>query len=205
MLTPPELKITISTLSKRRAWLQQSLDDQNLDARVKSEHAESCKLIDGAMQKLAHMAGSALVSRQAEDGQASLAKLPAQVKILVADDSSESATLMMELLADLGYRDMDLATNGKEAFDKIKAAKTPYDLILCDWNMPELTGLEVHSKAMASNTLRGAHFMMVTAVSEAARIKLAIQQGIKDYIVKPIDAETLEGKIKLALARETQQ
>ncbi|WP_236074875.1 response regulator [Teredinibacter purpureus] len=65
--------------------------------------------------------------------------------------------------------------------------------------MPELTGLEVHCKAKASNKLQGAHFVMVTAVSESSRIREAIQQGVNDYIVKPIDMDVLEAKIKTAL------
>jgi len=199
MLTPTEHKVVISTLTKRRAWLRKALEDRGMDKAAREEHIESAKLLDSALQKLARMADTA--PKPSPSG-ATANKKAKSVKILVAEDNPDSANLLMELLQDLGYRDVDLATNGKQAFDKIKASADPYNVILCDWDMPELTGLEVHSKAKASNTLRNAHFMMVTAVSEAARIREAIQQGVKDYIIKPIDIEVLEGKIKAALANQ---
>lgn len=196
MLTPAEFKITSSTLSARLTWLRKALDDGKLDKAQREDHLESCKLIESALQKLTRLADSSPKSTAASAS--SLWKRKG-LKVLLAEDNSESATLVSELLQDLGIRDIELATSGVDAFDKIKSAKEPYDLILCDWDMPELSGLEVHNKARASNTLRGAHFMMVTAVSEASRIREAIQHGVSDYLVKPIDLETLEGKIKAAV------
>lgn len=192
MLTPAEIKITQTTLTSRRAWLRKSLEDSKLDPTLREEYLESSRLIDGALQKLTRMA-------ETKPAKTAAFRKRRGIRVLVAEDNQDSATLLMELLSDLGIRELDFATNGMDAFDKIKTSKDPYDLILCDWDMPELTGLEVHNKAKASNTLRGAHFMMVTAVSEASRIREAIQHGISDYIVKPIDIEILEGKIKAAL------
>lgn len=199
MLTPSELKVVISTLTKRSSWLRKTLEESasSLDPSARAEHTESLKLLKSALKKLssAPPGSSSKPARKKEKR---------EIRILVAEDSSASANLVLELLQESGFRAIELATDGKEAFDKIKSAREPYDIILCDWDMPGLSGLEVHSKAKASNTLNGAHFMMVTAVTEAARIREAIQQGINDYIVKPIDMEILEGKIKAALAAKTE-
>ena len=106
---------------------------------------------------------------------------------------------MVDILKDIGLKAIDVAVDGIQAFEYIKKIDDGYDIILCDWEMPELSGIEVHGKAKASNTLRGAHFIMVTAMSEASSIKKAVQQGVNDYIVKPIDPEVLEEKIRIAL------
>ncbi len=207
MLSPKEYKIVVSTLTQRRAWLRKALDDSSLKAEAQESHIESIKLLDSALQKLTKIED---VPQQP--------KVPpvhpsykqnrqnitlATAKLLIAEDNEDSANLLISILSDLGFKQIDYVKNGKEAFDKIKSTESGYDLILCDWNMPELSGLEVHKKATSSNTLRGAHFMMVTAISESSRIREAIQQGIADYIVKPIDVDIMEGKIKAALKLDT--
>lgn len=186
-----EAKIVINTLSKRRAWLRKTLDDSSLDPGVRQEHIESIKLLDSALKKM--------TGKPAPSAAPHRTVTMANARVLVAEDNADSANLLMDVLQDFGMKQVELADDGIQAFDKIKGAKAAYDLILCDWDMPGLTGLEVHTKAKASNTLRHAHFIMVTAVSEAARIREAIQQGVNDYIVKPIDIDILESKIRAAL------
>lgn len=216
MLNTKELKLVVSTLSQRRAWIKKNLDDANLDAATRNESLESLKLLDSAIQKLA--ASSTLsnpvsapiaaqparpLSKEKEPVKQGVAIQDARV--LVAEDNEDSAVLLMDILADLGIRFLDQAKDGIEAFEKIKRAELPFHIILCDWDMPALSGLEVHNKAKASNTLRGSHFIMVTAVSEAPKIKQAVQQGVNDYIVKPIDIDKLEAKITAALAASSIQ
>lgn len=192
MLTPQENKLVLSTLSKRRAWLQKTLDDGDIDDKARNEHSEMLKLLESAMSKVASFVGKpAPGSRKSLTLQTS--------RLLIADDNTSSAEVLVSMLEEFGIKDVDVAKDGRQAFDKIKNAQDPYDIILCDWDMPELSGLEVHEKAKASNTLRGAHFCMVTGVSEAKKIREAIQQGVNDYIVKPIDADTLLAKIKATI------
>ena len=203
LLTPAELKVVVATLSKRRAWLRKALEDNGLDTEVRAENISTLRLLDGAMQKLASTSGPA--SKKAPNSTPMV--MPTcikEVRVLVAEDNAESAELLMDLLKDMNLVMIDEAKDGMEAFDKIKRAETPYHIILCDWDMPEISGLDVHSKAKASNTLRGAHFIMVTGVTDAPRIKQAAQQGINDYIVKPIDFQILKTKIHKALGLEEQ-
>ncbi|ABD80571.1 response regulator [Saccharophagus degradans] len=202
MLESNELKLVLDTLGKRRAWLQKTIEDPKLAEDVKRPHIEMLKVMDSALQKLARLtpkAPSVSVSSQLKRTQITASN----ARILVAEDNSEACELVVGILTDAGFRLLDTAEDGIAAFDKIKSAAEPYDVILCDWDMPELSGIDIHSKAKASNTLRGAHFVMVTANSEASSIRKAIQQGINDYIVKPINAEVLVNKINVALNIET--
>lgn len=202
MLESNELKLVLDTLGKRRAWLQKTIEDPKLAEDAKRPHIEMLKVMDSALQKLARLtpkAPSVSVSSPLKRTQITASN----ARILVAEDNSEACELVVGILTDAGFRLLDTAEDGIAAFDKIKSAAEPYDVILCDWDMPELSGLDIHSKAKASNTLRGAHFVMVTANSEASSIRKAIQQGINDYIVKPINAEVLVNKINVALNIET--
>ncbi len=220
MLNPSELKIVVTTLSKRRAWLRKALEDSGIEKAVRAENMEALKLLDGAIQKLASSSGAPTKPSKAASAEqtvtpvsvasltgkeaAKLAKPKsfAQARILIAEDDKDSAQLLMDLAVDMGIKQIEIAKDGMEAFDKIKRAKSPFHIILCDWDMPELSGIDVHNKAKASNTLRGAHFIMVTAVTDAPRIKQAVQQGISDYVVKPVDITLLETKILAALGLE---
>lgn len=205
MLTPQELKVVMLTLSQRHAWLKKTLEEKTHEPEVKQEHLEALKLLDSAIQKF----GATLAPLKAKNAAGTSKSKPeeslpplksySEARVLVAEDTEDCATFLIEALADIGIKMIDHAKDGWDAFAYIKKAELPYHLILCDWEMPELSGLEVHNKAKASNTMRGAHFIMVTAITEAPKIKQAVQQGISDYLVKPIDIQTLETKISDAL------
>lgn len=207
MLNSNEHQVVVSTLARRRAWIKNSLSDEKLDTELRGEYMETLQTLDSAMKKL-----SALNGKGTQKVAAATKKKPPEAasrerkkntltntRILIAEDSKDAANLLNEFLQDIGFKLIDVAEDGIEAFDKIKTAEHPYTLILCDWDMPGLSGLEVHEKASASKTLKGAHFVMVTAVSESSRIRKAIQQGVNDYIVKPLDLQALETKIRSAL------
>ena len=120
--------------------------------------------------------------------------------MLIAEDNRDSAELLKGILEDLGIAQIDLVENGRAALYALQNCSPPYDIVLCDWDMPEMNGLEVHRNVRTLAKLRDTHFVMVTAISEGSRIREAIQQGIGDYLVKPIDIDILGKKIKSALA-----
>lgn len=202
MLSPAEAKIVLSTLAKHRSWLRKTVGSSNAnDSHV--EHIDSIRLLDSAMKKIASSIPASAPTKPKLTTSPVKRKLTMETaRVLVAEDNADSASLLMDVLVDFGMKQAILVNDGIEAFDTIKTAKPPFDLILCDWDMPGLSGLEVHARAKASNTLKDAHFVMVTAVSEAARIREAIQQGVNDYIVKPVDLDILENKIRTALGIE---
>jgi two-component system chemotaxis response regulator CheY len=120
--------------------------------------------------------------------------------VLIAEDNHDSAQLLRGVLEDMGINRIDVVTDGRAALYALQNCSPPYDLVLCDWDMPEMSGIDVHRNVKSLAKLRDTHFVMVTAISAASRIREAIQQGVSDYLVKPIDIDVLEKKVKAALA-----
>jgi len=208
MLDPKELKVVLATLTKRRDWLLKSLDGAGLNAESREEITVAIRLLDSSMQKLSRLS-SVFPSKATANKPAPLpprkntrrpAVEPENAYVLIAEDNRDSAELLRGILEDMGISHIDLVTDGRAALYALQNSSPPYDLVLCDWDMPEMNGLEVHRSVRALAKLRDTHFVMVTAISESNRIREAIQQGVSDYLVKPIDIEILEKKLKAALA-----
>lgn len=206
MLTQAESKVVISTLTKRRSWLKKTLEDASLDPAIRKEHIETLSCLESAMKKLSSLAPSkSPVKKTAPAPSPSRSTLSiGSLRILIAEDQEESREVLKVILEDIGAKLIDEAKDGRETFDKIKTAEEPFHVVLCDWDMPELSGLEVHKKATASKTLGDAYFCMVTGVTEAKKIREAIQQGVSDYIVKPVDPDILKGKLKTIVEQRNQ-
>ena len=114
------------------------------------------------------------------------------MKVLVVDDSSMIRRLIKGMLEKSGFTDIVEATNGKEAV--ATARSESLGLILMDWNMPEVTGLEaVQSIRAAGNQVP---IVMVTTEAEKQRVVTAVQAGINDYLVKPFTPEALIERVK---------
>ena len=113
------------------------------------------------------------------------------MKVLIVDDSKTMRTIIKGAHGKGGISDVLEAVNGKEAVSAVMTSDV--DLILMDWNMPEMSGLE------AVKTIRAAGndstIMMVTTEAEKHRIIEALQSGVNDYLVKPFTPDILLGKI----------
>ena len=113
--------------------------------------------------------------------------------ILVVDDYHTMVRIVRNLLKQIGYENVDDASNGQQAYDMIKAKR--YSLIISDWNMEPMTGYQLLQKVRADAD--GAHipFIMVTAESKTDNVVAARRAGVNHYIVKPFNAATLKAKI----------
>ena len=116
------------------------------------------------------------------------------MKILVVDDFSTMRRVLRGALKQIGLRNVKEAENGREALLKLKIEK--YDLILCDWNMPEMTGLELLQKIRSDEKLKNIPFIMITAEAKKECIIEAAKSGVNSYIVKPFTAETIKEKLQ---------
>jgi two-component system chemotaxis response regulator CheY len=105
--------------------------------------------------------------------------------------------IIRNLLKQLGFEDVDDATDGVEAMSKLRQRK--YGLIISDWNMEPMTGYELLQQVRASDKLKATPFIMVTAESKTENVIAAKKAGVNNYIVKPFNAETLKGKLKSVL------
>ena len=116
-------------------------------------------------------------------------------KILIVDDYKTMLRVIRNLLNQIGFRNIEEALDGSQALALTQSQK--FDLVISDWNMEPMTGLELLQKVRASNTeIKSVPFIMVTAESKTENIIAAKQAGVSNYIVKPFSAETLKTKIE---------
>ena len=113
--------------------------------------------------------------------------------ILVVDDYKTMIRIIRNLLKQLGFNDVDEATDGTEALQKLKAKQ--YGLVISDWNMEPMTGYELLRQVRGDDRLCGTPFIMVTAESKTENVVAAKKAGVNNYIVKPFNAQTLKSKI----------
>jgi two-component system chemotaxis response regulator CheY len=113
--------------------------------------------------------------------------------ILVVDDYHTMVRIVRNLLKQIGYENVDEASNGQQAHDMIKAKK--YGLIISDWNMEPMTGYQLLQQVRAEPENANLPFIMVTAESKTDNVIAARRAGVNHYIVKPFNAATLKAKI----------
>lgn len=126
-----------------------------------------------------------------------LEDLDKNITILVVDDYAMTRDLLRSILKQLGFLKIVCAEDGKTALAKIRQEKI--DLVICDWNMPKMSGLQVLKAIRADKRFHGLPFLMLTAEAYRENIVAAIKAGVSDYIAKPFTAETLSDKLENVL------
>jgi two-component system chemotaxis response regulator CheY len=116
------------------------------------------------------------------------------IKILVVDDFATMRKIIKNLLGQLGYKNVHEADDGSTALVMLK--KERFDLIIADWNMPQMSGLDLLKTTRGNENYKNTPFVMVTAEANKNNIVAAIQAGANEYIIKPFNANTLQEKIK---------
>ncbi len=120
------------------------------------------------------------------------------MNVLIVDDYTTMLRIIKNLLKQLGFNNIDEATDGTMAFEKVKVKE--YGLVISDWNMEPMSGFEFLKKIRASEEkFKTVPFIMITAESKTENVIAAKQAGVNNYIVKPFNAETLKGKITSVL------
>jgi len=117
------------------------------------------------------------------------------MKILVVDDFSTMRRIVRNLLVELGFSNplIQEADDGESAMVMLRSA--PFDLVVTDWNMPNMTGIELLRAIRAEASLKGMPVLMVTAENNRDQIIAAAQAGVNGYVVKPFTAATLKEKL----------
>lgn len=113
--------------------------------------------------------------------------------VLVVDDYSTMIRIIRNLLKQLGFENIDDASDGSAALNKMRGKK--YGLVISDWNMEPMTGFDLLKQVRADDKLKTTPFIMVTAESKTENVVAAKQAGVDNYIVKPFNATTLQQKI----------
>ena len=117
-----------------------------------------------------------------------------KMRILVVDDFASMRNIIKGLLNQIGFQNIEEAKDGSTALEKLKIGK--FDLVICDWNMPKVPGIEVLKAIRNDPRLKDLPFLMVTAEAKKDNVMEAVKAGVNQYIVKPFTAETLKKKIE---------
>jgi two-component system chemotaxis response regulator CheY len=118
-------------------------------------------------------------------------------KALVVDDSRAVRMILGKTLKELGYEVLE-AANGREALDVIEAEKNTVALVLADWNMPEINGLELLKQLRQNPELSSLVVVMVTTETELDQMVAALEAGANEYVMKPFTKDILVEKLQLA-------
>jgi two-component system chemotaxis response regulator CheY len=114
--------------------------------------------------------------------------------VLIVDDYNTMIRIIRNLLRQLGFEQIDDASDGSAALAKMRTRK--YGLVISDWNMEPMTGFDLLRQVRSDPGLRKTPFIMVTAESKTENVIAAKKAGVSNYIVKPFNAQTLKSKIE---------
>ena len=119
------------------------------------------------------------------------------MRVLLAEDSGIMRKIISRGLSSLWVDQVDEAADGALGFEAFQAATEPYDLVLTDWNMPNMNGLELIKAIRATGSK--VPIMMITTEAEKSKVLEALKAGVNDYLVKPFDQEMLQMKLRRVL------
>ncbi|MBF0099379.1 MAG: chemotaxis response regulator CheY [Desulfobacterales bacterium] len=119
------------------------------------------------------------------------------IRILVVDDFATMRRILKNILKQLGFKNITEADDGTAALELLK--KNTFDLIISDWNMPKMTGLDLLKTIRSSGEHKTVPFLMVTAEAQKHNVIEAVQAGVSNYVVKPFTADAIQDKLKKIL------
>jgi len=126
---------------------------------------------------------------------------PLNTRILIVDDISSLRELLKAYLRRLGYKDIVEAVDGQEAYQVLVSSKSSsmgvgIGLVISDWNMPNLSGLDLLKLIRANPDWKSLPFLLTTTENEKHKVIEAIQSGASNYMVKPVEEATLKEKLE---------
>ncbi len=120
--------------------------------------------------------------------------LDTSIKVLVVDDFATMRRIVKGVLKQLGFKEIIEAEDGTAALEELR--KENIGLIISDWNMPKMTGLDLLKAVRSDDSLKNIPFIMVTAEGQKENVLEAVQAGVSNYIVKPFTPETMSEKLE---------
>lgn len=126
-----------------------------------------------------------------------MAGVDMNMPILIVDDYKTMLRIIRNLLKQLGFDNVDEATDGSAALQRLR--DKPYSLVISDWNMEPMSGLQLLKEVRADSRLKDMPFIMITAESKSENVVAAKQAGVTNYIVKPFNAATLKTKLSAVI------
>jgi two-component system, chemotaxis family, chemotaxis protein CheY len=124
-----------------------------------------------------------------------------KTKVLIVDDMLTMRKIVSKVLREIGFTDITEATDGMDAWQKVNSAPEPFGLIISDWNMPNMTGLDFLKQVRSSEKFSKTPFLLVTAEAEKDQVAEAIKSGVDQYVIKPFSQDNLRTKLEMAYKR----
>ena len=124
-----------------------------------------------------------------------------KLRVLVVDDVTSMRSLLVSVLKGFGITKICEAENGTSALQELQ--RRPFDVIFCDWEMPEKSGLQLFEELQQDPAHKDIPFVLITSVAEVDKVKKAIDAGIGSYIVKPFKEATIIDKLNLLFPETT--
>jgi two-component system chemotaxis response regulator CheY len=118
-------------------------------------------------------------------------------QVLVVDDYNTMRRILRNLLSQIGFTNVEEAEDGSAALRKLRERQ--FGLVISDWNMQPMSGLELLKEVRSDGQLKETPFIMITAESKTENVVAAKAAGVSNYIVKPFNADTLKKKIEAVL------
>ena len=121
------------------------------------------------------------------------------MRVLIVDDYKTMLRIMRNLLKQLSFENVEEAIDGTATLEKLREFNGEFGLVISDWNMEPMTGIQLLRELRGDDELKQAPFIMVTAESKSENVIAAKEAGVSNYIVKPFNAETLKSKMESVL------
>lgn len=116
------------------------------------------------------------------------------MKVLIVDDFSTMRRILKNILKQIGFTDITEADDGTSALEALQ--KSRFDLVISDWNMPKMTGIELLKQIRSNGDLKDIPVLMVTAEAQKQNVIEAVKAGVSNYVVKPFTAEAITEKLE---------
>ena len=123
------------------------------------------------------------------------------MRVLIVDDYKTMLRIMCNLLKQLSFENVEEAIGGTAALEKLREFNGDFGLVISDWNMEPMTGIQLLRELRGDDELKQIPFIMVTAESKSENVIAAKEAGVSNYIVKPFNAETLKSKMESVLGK----
>jgi two-component system chemotaxis response regulator CheY len=195
--TPPEIDALIDAIALRTRLVRKKLDESATGSNEFKKYQDKLKTLGPVLKKFIPLqVKKEQVVAAADEPEAAPVRLDLQKRqMLVVDDDRVIRQMIRSILEDHGCKMGHECADGHEAIAKIKGASTPYDMVFCDLNMPIMSGLDVLRVLRQSDEHKKLPFVMVTSTTDKKFLKEAIQAGVSDFIVKPVEEAKLIGKV----------
>lgn len=186
MFTPKEVDFLKKELNHSISQSQEKLDDPSVEGITRFQIEEKLITMVSVVNKLLHIRPDSQGKKKS-------------TRILIVDDVSSMRNMHRQLMLEIGFREIDMAEDGLRAYSLLRRAvaeEKPYDLIVSDWEMPKVSGLELLRKVRTDKELWRTPFYLITSLSEKKHILQGINTGATGYMVKPVNLAMIRKKLQ---------